>query len=286
MKHHREELPAKPTSRSNAAKPTPPANAAGRVAHLLWFSCALALFCARPGTSEPVRIAVAASLRAPMEEIVRGYAQKGPGTRIEAIYGSSGQFRSQIENGAPFDLFFAADMDFPRALKEKGFAASDVVVYARGRLALWSRTVDASNVSIRDLPQGRFRRIALANPRHAPYGMRAVESLRASGVYELVEKRLVYGENVSHALQMAESGAADVGFVALSLVIAGAKNSGASYGLVDEKLHLPLEHGYIITKRGGGRPEVLAFDAYVGGPESRAVLLRHGFSLPPARSPR
>ncbi|QPP48640.1 molybdate ABC transporter substrate-binding protein [Halomonas sp. SS10-MC5] len=225
------------------------------------------------------RIAAAASLRPAMDELVADYRSSHPGARLEAVYGSSGSFRAQIENGAPFDLFFSADMDFPQALEAAGHAAGEAVPYAEGRLVLWSGGDDASTLTLQSLTEERFRRIAIANPRHAPYGARAEEALRSSGLWDALEPKLVFAENIGQALQMVHSGAADVGILALAQMH-GPSLEGAAFQVIDADLHQPLENGYIITRRGAENPAARGFAAFVQSPEAQRILENYGFSIP------
>jgi molybdate transport system substrate-binding protein len=229
---------------------------------------------------EPTRIAAASDLRFAMDEILEAYQEDHPDRSIEVIYGSSGRFRAQIENGAPFDLYFSADIEYPRMLEERGFATSEVIPYAIGRIVLWSNTVDASELSLEDLSRPEFRRVAIANPRHAPYGKRAEEALRAVGLWDELMPRFVFGENIAHTLQLVESGAAQVGVVALSLALNPHVRDQGPYYLIDEGLHNPLEQGFIITRRAADNETAAHFAEYMNEPMSRAVMRAYGFILP------
>lgn len=237
-----------------------------------------ALLASPVSAREPLRIAAAADLKFAMDEILRLYAARDRDARIDVVYGSSGQFRTQIEQNAPFDLYFSADIAYPRALAAKGLAASAVQPYAVGRLVLWSAQDDARALSLADLRRAEFTRIAIANPRHAPYGQRAEEALRKAGVWETVMPRLVYGENIAQAAQFVQSGNAQVGIIALSLALDPALRG--AYTLIPESLHAPLVQGFIITRRAADKPEARRFAAFITGAEARAVMSRHGFRLP------
>ena len=229
---------------------------------------------------EPLRIAAAADLKFAMDEIVRRYAEHDRATRIDVVYGSSGQFKTQIEQQAPFDLYFSADIAYPRALAAKGLAASVVQPYAVGRLVLWGAQYDARALGLGDLRRTEFARIAIANPRHAPYGQRAEEALRAAGVWDAVMPRLVYGENIAQAAQFVQSGNAQLGIIALSLALDPALASQGGYTLIPESLHAPLLQGFIITRRAAGKAEARRFAEFITGTEARAVMSRYGFRLP------
>jgi molybdate transport system substrate-binding protein len=199
--------------------------------------------------AEKITVAAAADLKFAMDEIVSSFKKADPSDDVDVVYGSSGKFQAQIRQGAPFDLYFSADISLPRALAREGFAASEVKPYALGRIVLWSAVMDASKMTLKSLADPAVIRVAIANTKHAPYGKRAEEALRASGLWEKVESKLVYGENVAHAAQFARTGNAQVAVIALSLAVSPALSSQGGYWLIPDELHEPLEQGVIITKR-------------------------------------
>lgn len=227
-----------------------------------------------------IAIAAASDLKFAMDEIAADFRKANPSDKVEVIYGSSGKFHTQVQQGAPYDLFFSADIAYPRELARLGFAASDVRPYAFGRIVLWSATLDASKMTLSSLLDPKIARIAIANPRHAPYGRRAEEALRASGLWEKVEPRLVYGESISHTAQYVQSGNAQVGIIALSLALNAELASKGGYWLIPDKLHAPLEQGFIITKRAAANGLARKFDAYMGNAAARATMVKYGFVLP------
>ncbi|MEX1057972.1 MAG: molybdate ABC transporter substrate-binding protein [Natronospirillum sp.] len=256
----------------------------------IWLGCAAVLWLGLNGASvsaswsEPVRVAAAADLRFALAEVQALFSQVHPEASVEIIYGSSGRFRTQIEHGAPFDLYFSADIAYPRALQSAGLVVGDVMPYALGRLVLWSNTVDASAVTLINLDQAVFRRIAIANPRHAPYGARAEEALRAVGLWNRISDRLVLGESAAQALQMVQSGAAEVGVVPLSLALNPAVAAEGGYHLIDAALHAPLLQGFVVTRRAADKATALAFAEFMRRPEVRAILDRYGFETPTMRA--
>jgi molybdate transport system substrate-binding protein len=229
---------------------------------------------------ETVTIAAAADLRYCLDEIVATFRQAHAGADVDVVYGSSGNFKTQIEQGAPFDLYFSADMAYPRELAKAGFAASDVQAYALGRLVLWSNVIDASKLTIADVVRADIRKIAIANPQHAPYGKRAEQALRASGAWDRVESKLVFGENIAQTAQFAQTGNADVGIIALSLVIGPEMAGKGKYSLIPEHLHQPLEQGFVTTTHGARNALAKAFADNMRAPQTRAVMVRYGFALP------
>lgn len=226
------------------------------------------------------RIAAASDLRYALDDIVATYRKGHADREVDVIYGSSGKMTTQIQNGAPYDLFFSADISYPQRLQAAGLTATDPVVYAIGRIVIWSNTLDASQLTLADLPTDpRIKRIAIAQPAHAPYGLRAKESMQASGVWEAVQPKLVFGENIAHTAQMVESGAVDVGIIALSLAKfpAMAKHH---HHLIDDRLHNPLTQGYVVTRRGGEKAPVMNFARFMETEEAHAIMERYGFVMP------
>lgn len=239
------------------------------------------LFLALPALAgEKIIVAAASDLKFAMDEVVVLFKTAHPGDTVETVYGSSGKFYAQLQQGAPYDLFFSADIAYPRALKEAGLAASDVHAYGLGRLVLWRAGGASGPVRLADLADPAITRIAIANPRHAPYGKRAEEALKASGVWEKVEPRLVFGENVAQTAQFVQTGNAQVGLIALSLALSPELAQHGSYTLIPETLHQPLEQGFVITRRAADNPLAQHFANFVQSKEARAILLRYGFAPP------
>lgn len=240
----------------------------------------LTLALAWPAHAEKITIAAAADLKFAMDEVVASFRSANTGDEVEVVYGSSGKFHTQIQQGAPFDLFFSADIAFPRELVAAGFASSEVKPYAIGRIVLWSATVDASKLTLASLADPQFTRIAIANPKHAPYGKRAEEALRAAGVWGTVEPKLIYGENIAATAQYVQTGNAQIGVIALSLVINPELAGKGGYALIPDKLHAPLEQGYVITKRAASNALAKRFANYMEGKTARALMTKYGFILP------
>lgn len=239
------------------------------------------------GPALEVRIAAASDLKFALDEIVALVADEQPGVEVTTTYGSSGTFLSQIVNGAPFDLYLSADLAYPQALVEQGLAAEeDLFPYAVGRLVLWAG--DGGRLDPGDglagLTAPDVRRVAIANPDHAPYGVAAVEALRSAGVFDAVEPKLVLGENVAQAAEFVQSGNADAGIVALSLVKSDPLQDVGSWAEVPLDAYPRLDQGGVVLGSAAD-PEAarLVRDAMLG-PEGAAILARYGFSLPDAGS--
>ncbi|MDD5285493.1 MAG: molybdate ABC transporter substrate-binding protein [Desulfuromonadaceae bacterium] len=236
--------------------------------------------------AEKITIAAAADLKFAMDEIVTSFKTGRPNREVVMIYGSSGKFQTQIQQGAPYDLYFSADIGYPRELAKKGFAASEVTPYAFGRIVLWSNIMDATKMTIASLTDPKITRLAIANPKHAPYGKRAEEALRSSGLWERLQPKLVFGENIAHTAQFVQTGNAQMGVIALSLALNPELSKKGGYYLIPDNLHQPLEQGYIITKIGGDKPIARQFADYMSSKEARAIMAKYGFALPGEKSGR
>lgn len=229
--------------------------------------------------AQQLTIAGASSLRPTLDYIADRYEQQHPGSDIAIIYGSSGRLSAQIINGAPFEVFLSADTEYPRRLRERLPEAGEPQIYALGRLVLWSATLDASALTLQDLTHDDIRRIAIAQPAVAPYGERARQALQAANVWDAVQTKLVFGENISQTAQMTASGAADVGLFAQSLAVRPELAEG-TWRLLDDSLHEPLEHAMLITPRGLEHPYADAFVTFMKSEEVREILVRQGFQVP------
>lgn len=230
--------------------------------------------------AEKITIAAAADLKFAMDDLVTTFNKANAADKVDVTYGSSGKFNTQIQQGAPYDMFFSADIAFPRELLKAGLAASDVKPYAIGRIVLWSATQDASKMSLASLADPKITRVAIANPKHAPYGKRAEEALRAAGVWETVQTKLVFGENISQTAQFALTGNAQVAVVALSLAVHPELAGKGGYWLIPDNLHQPLEQGFIITKRAETSALAKRFAEYMASKPARTVMSKYGFVLP------
>jgi len=245
---------------------------------ILIFICALVL--SMSAYAEKINIAAAADLKFAMDEIVAKFREANAKDDVDVIYGSSGKFYTQIQQGAPYDLYFSADIAFPRELAKSGFSFSEVMPYAFGRIVLWSATMEANKMSLDSLASSKISHIAIANPKHAPYGKRAEEALRASRLWERVEPKLVYGENIAHTAQFVQTGNAQVGIIALSLALNPALANKGGYWLIPDTLHAPLEQAFIITKRAQGNDLAKKFADYMRSSATRTIMTKYGFVLP------
>ncbi len=224
-------------------------------------------------------VAGASDLRPAFEELGRLFSAQ-TSTKVTFTFGSSGQLSQQVINGAPFDVFASADIGYVDDVVKAGVGdRSTKATYAFGRLALWVPARTQKRIfNVLDLADRSFKRIAIANPDHAPYGLAAVQTLQSSKIYDLVEDRLVYGENVSDAYRIATSGNADAALVSLSLVIAN--DNGGRYVVVPAEAHKPLEQTLVVTTKGDRASSAKAFAALVSSTTGRDVMRTYGFLLP------
>jgi molybdate transport system substrate-binding protein len=230
-----------------------------------------------------VRVAAAADLQFALDDVVAAFKHRRPDVTVVPTYGSSGNFHAQLLNRAPFDVFLSADTEYPRRLRERGLARGDVFTYAIGRLAVWvpkGSSLDVEGQGLRALLAPEACRIAIANPRHAPYGRAAEAALRMLGLLEALQPRLVYGENVAQAAQFAQTGAADAGILALSVVLAPALHESGRHVEVPRDAYPTITQAGLILRWARDREAARAFRDFLLGPEGRAVLERHGFGLP------
>jgi molybdate transport system substrate-binding protein len=233
----------------------------------------------RAGAVEAPTLTVfaAADLAFAFKELIPKF-EAALGVKVTLVLGSTGNLAKQIENGAPADVFFAADRSFADRLAERGALIPETRAgYARGRLVLATAKAFGRRLDdLGELADPRVRHVALANPEHAPYGRAAREALRKAGIWDAVAPRLVYAENIRQALQFVQSGAAEAGIVALSI----ANVPEITWTLVDPTLHAPLDQTVAVVRRSP-RPELgLAFIQFVNGSEGRPIMKRFGFLLP------
>jgi molybdate transport system substrate-binding protein len=231
-----------------------------------------------------VRVAAASDLKYALDELLMKYRVSHPEVEINVTYGSSGNFFQQLSNKAPYDLFLSADAAYPRKLVEAGLAVKgSEFLYARGRLVLWVRKDSPLDIEKRGLDAlltSTVRKIAIANPRVAPYGRAAEAALKSADLYEKVQDRLVLGENIAQTAQFAESGAADAGLIALSLASAPAMREKGRFWEVPSRFHAPIEQGGA-TMTWAEDPEATAeFRAYLLGRDGLSALERYGFDRP------
>ena len=237
-----------------------------------------------PPKPTELTVAAASDLKFALDELVAEFHQLHPEISLKVIFGSSGNLFAQISNDAPFDLFLAADIQYVRDLAAQGKGLSETVFpYALGHLVVWvpnTSELDLEALGIQAVVDVRVKKVAIANPKHAPYGRAAEATLKNLGLYEQVRPRLVLGENIAQATQFVESGAADVGLIALSLALAPAMQDKGRFWQIPVDAYPPLLQGGIILNRCQDRAAADEFKAYLIGEEGRSTLRKYGFGLP------
>jgi molybdate transport system substrate-binding protein len=230
-----------------------------------------------------VSVAAASDLKFALDDVVTAFHRRHPDIEIRVTYGSSGNFFAQLTNRAPFDVYFSADMEYPRRLLEQGLGATDsAFVYGVGHLVVWvprSSPLAVEQLGIQALLDPAVRKIAIANPKHAPYGRAAEAALRGLGVYDQVQDRLVYGENIAQTAQFIQTGAADIGIIALSLALAPALRADGRYWEVPLDAYPRLEQGGMILTWAQDKEAAHAVRAFVLGDEGKDILRRYGFRV-------
>jgi len=241
----------------------------------LFGSLALAA-CSGSTEAAETRVAVAANFAEPAREIAARF-EATTGHKAVLSFGSSGQFFAQIANGAPFDVFLSADAERPIKAEADGLSVrGSRFTYATGRLVLWSRTPGLVDGAGAILARGGFAKLAIADPKTAPYGLAAVETLRRLGLSERLSPRLVTGTSITQAYQFTDTGAAELGFVALSQVVG--HNRGSRW-IVPASHHSPIDQQAVLLKRGADNAAARAFMVFLKGPEARAIIRRYGYEV-------
>jgi molybdate transport system substrate-binding protein len=224
-----------------------------------------------------IRVAAASDLTRAFEAL-RSSFERETQRKVELSFGASGMLAKQVGAGAPFDVFASANTGFVDQVVQAGACSAQTrAPYALGHLVVWSKPGLVKPASqLEELADPRFKRIAIANPEHAPYGKAAKEALTKAGIWRQVEPRLVYGENIKQTMQYAESGNVEAALVALSLAVDGGP---ASYLRVDESMHAPIDQTLVVCSHGEDRAGGQAFASYVNSPAGRAVMRRYGLML-------
>jgi len=251
-----------------------------RILCVLCVSAAIPFFSAAQQIQ--LNIAAASDLKFALTDLAAAY-EKQSGVKLSLTFGSSGNFFAQIQNGAPFDLFFSADSDYPRKLNEAGLVLPNSAdSYAVGKLVLWSPAksrLDPEKSGWQSLLDPAVQKIAIANPDHAPYGRAAIEALKNSGLYERIKTKLVFGENISQAAQFVQSGSAQIGILAASVTSSPAFVSG-HFWQIPQSHYTPLLQSFVALKNSPHKVAALAFLAYIKSPAAQAIFEKYGFAKP------
>lgn len=236
--------------------------------------------------SRELAVAAAADLKFVMADVVSAFEKEHPNVHVNATFGASGSLFAQLSNRAPFDIFMSADISYPRKLVEDGLADDKTLFsYAIGQIVVWvpkESPLDVESRGIDVLTDALVKKIAIANPKHAPYGRAAEAAMKELGVYDKIVDRLVLGENVAQAAQFVETGAADVGIVAHSFVMAPALRDKGRYWIVPQSAYPPIEQGGVIVSWARDREIAEQFRSFLIGEGSRSIFQKYGFTLPEA----
>jgi molybdate transport system substrate-binding protein len=245
-----------------------------------WLWPTFCILLAIPVNAEDINLAAASDLNFPIKEIIPHF-ERETGNKVRLTLGSSGNFYAQITNGAPFDVFLSADMSYPKQLEKAGLAVQgSIFVYGVGHIALWVRKssgVDVAKLGMRSLVEPSVKKIAIANPEYAPYGRAAVAAMQGGKVYDKVKSKLVLGENISQAAQFVQSGAADIGIIALSIALSDTMQQAGVQWPIPPENYPRLEQGAVLLKRGGLGAK--AFLEFLKKPESKKILEKYGFAF-------
>ncbi len=234
--------------------------------------------------AETVSVAAAADLAYCLDDINAAFKKTHPGVDLKVASGSSGNFTAQIKSGAPFEVFLSADMSFPQDLVKTGFADEQTLfTYAYGKIVLWTLHPDAVDVTqglaILQKPTV-VKKLAVANPDHAPYGRAAKEALQHDKLWDALQPRIVLGDNIAQTAQFVSSGNVDAGIVALSLVTSPKLATTGKWQEIPAEDYTPLEQGAVLTKAGAANPAAKAYMDFLRTPEARVIFDRYGFRLP------
>jgi molybdate transport system substrate-binding protein len=245
-----------------------------------------ALLTFRAAHGQEIRVAAAADLKFALDELAAQY-EKRTERKVDISYGSSGNFFAQIQNGAPFDIFFSADIEYPRKLEAtRRTEPGTLYEYAVGRIVIWmprDARADLAKLGWKALLDPSVEKLAIANPEHAPYGRAAVSALRNAGIYEQVRAKLVYGENIAQAAQFVASGNAQAGILALSLAVSPPMNEGKRWE-IPANMHAPIEQAAVILKSAKDKEGARDFLAFLKSGAGRRILESYGFILPASGS--
>jgi molybdate transport system substrate-binding protein len=231
--------------------------------------------------SKTLCVVAAANLKSTLDSIVVDFERQHPTLKVQLTYGASGKLYEQIRNGAPFDVFLSADMDLPVKLQQENFTLFDVKPYATGQMVIWSNTINVEKRGIECLRDVEIEKIAIANPAAAPYGKKAVECLKYYKLYEMLESKLVYGENITQTAQFASAGAAQVAFIALSAALSPAlQKQGGNYFLIPPSSYTSLQQGMVILKHAEGNTNASLFYDYMITSSALQILKKNGYLKP------
>lgn len=242
-------------------------------------SCLLAVFAIGAAQADEVQVAVAANFSAPIQAIAADF-EKDTGHKLVTSFGATGQFYTQIKNGAPFEVFLSADDTTPQKLETEGDTVKGSrFTYAVGTLALWSARDGYVDAKGKVLSDNEYQHLSIANPKAAPYGLAATQVLSRLGLTDKVKGKIVEGQNITQAFQFVSTGNAELGFVALSQIYKDGKVTGGSAWIVPAEMHDPIKQDAVILNKGRDNPAAQALIDYLKGPKAAAVIKSYGYQL-------
>jgi molybdate transport system substrate-binding protein len=247
--------------------------------------CLFMIFVSAVGSSQELGIAAASDLQFVFKEIGERF-EKQTGNSLRVSFGSSGNFYAQIQNGAPFDLFFSADLDYPQKLEAQGLVEpGSIYQYARGKIVLWIPNEVAIDPAqgLKVLLDPKIKKISIANPAHAPYGRAAVAAFKSAGIYEKIADKLIFGENISQAAHFVASGNADAGILALSTALSPMIGPRGKYFVIPLDAYPPLDQGALILKASAKKEQARCFLDFIQSPEIIDLMKQYGFELQTAQ---
>ncbi len=246
----------------------------------------LTLILTVPSRGQEITVAAAADLRSALDEIASHF-QTESSVHVKVVYGSSGNLFQQIQNGAPFDLFFSANSDYPKKLEAAGLSVpGSYYEYARGHIVLLTSSTSALDLQqgLKVLLEPSIKRIAIADPSHAPYGRAAVAALKSQSIYDQVSRKIVVAENVAQAASFVTSGAADIGIVAKSLVVMPSARAQTCFAEIPANQYPPIQQACVILKSSTKQEAARRFLSYIRSPEASKILQRYGFEIPSTKA--
>ena len=253
------------------------------LAGIIWLTLLTICLSNKAQADEKMLIAAASDLKFAMDEICNDFNKIHSAINVEVSYGSSGNFYAQIKQGAPFDIFFSADASYPERLEEEDFAVKGQrQVYAIGKLVFWVSKKSALNPKkgLLIVLNPKMKKLAIANPKHAPYGRAAEEALRYYEVWDKIQGKLVFGENITQTAQFVQTGNADAAILALSLALSPKMADEGKYWILPDESYNKLEQAYVVLQRGKDKSGVNAFLDFVRGKQGRKILSHYGYVLP------
>ncbi len=247
----------------------------------LFSAAALWILCSAVVNAVPLTVAVAANMKYAFDDLAVEFKNE-TGIEVQGVFASSGKITSQVKNGAPFDVFISADTEYPEALYKDGLAVTKPKVYVYGVLVLWTTKDFDLSKGLSLLTDAKVQKIAIANPKAAPYGRAAIQALESVKLSTAAQPKLVYGESITQTTQFVDSGAADIGFIAKSIVLAPEMAGKGKWVEVQKGSYEPIAQAVVVLKHGAETQSESAhkFVDFMFTPKARAIFEKYGYGLP------